>query len=262
MDLGLRGRTALVTGSHRGTGQAIAGVLADEGAAVVVHGFERDPAEAVASSLRDRGGEARAVWGDLLTDAGAAAVADAAGPVDVLVNNYGTAERGDWSSSTDDWVDLYQKNVLSGVRMVHALVPAMRTRGHGRIVFVGTVGNLRPAARMPHYYGAKAALPAVVLSLAKELSGSGVTVNLVSPGLLATAEVRAGLVARAQREGRSTAWDDVARHAAEHFMPNLVGRVGEPEEVGRAVAFLASDGAGYVNGANLRIDGGSADVAL
>lgn len=259
MDLALAGRSALVTGSYRGTGAGIARVLAQEGARVLVHGFEREPAEEVALAIRSGGGDAISVVGDMRTDRGAERLADEAGPVDVLVNNYGVAEGGSWQSSTEDWVDLYQKNVLSGVRLVHALTPGMKTRGWGRVIFVGTVGSARPSARMPHYYASKAALPNLTLSLAKELGGTGITVNCVSPGIVATGEIRERFTRRAEREGRPSDWPSVERDILEGFMPNPAGLVGEPEDVGNLVAFLASDRARYVNGADLRIDGGSAD---
>ena len=111
--------------------------------------------------------------------------------VDVLVNNYGVAEGGGWfTAGPDDWIDAYEKNVLSGVRLVQRLVPGMRDRGFGRVIFVSTVGTARPATRTPHYYASKAAIPNLALGLAKELAGSGITVNVVSPGLIATREVR------------------------------------------------------------------------
>ncbi len=262
MDLGLSGRRALVTGSHRGTGRGIAQVLAREGASVVVHGFELEPAERVAAEIRDAGLAARAVAGDLMDDSAAAALAAEVGDVDVLVNNYGVAEGGSWTSETSDWIDAYEKNVLSGVRLVHAFAPGMRERGFGRIVFVSTVGAIRPRDKMPHYYASKAALVNVGLSLAKELRATGVTVNVVSPGLIATDEVREGLIARARRDGKDDDWETVQQEATRGFMPNLIGRIPTPEEIGAFVAYLASDAAGIITGTNHRIDGGTADVAV
>lgn len=264
MDLKLAGRTALITGSHRGTGEGVARVLAREGVTVVIHGFEPDPAESVAAAIRAEGLRAHAVDGDILTDVGAERVAVAArnavGAVDILVNNYGVAEGGKWlESPTHDWLDMYEKNVLSGVRLVRQLVPAMTEKKWGRVIFVGTVGAARPAARMPHYYAAKAGLTNMAVSLAKELAGTGITVNTVSPGLIATREVRERFTRLAAKRGESTRWEDVQSGIAEHFMPIPAGFVGEVEDVGHLIAFLSSDAARYINGANLRIDGGSAD---
>ena len=267
MDLGLRGRVALVSGSHRGTGAGIAEALSREGMAVVVHGFELAAAEAVRDRLAAAGGTAAAVAGSLTDDEGAAqVVADALGHfgrVDVLVNNYGVAEGGDWSTaSPDDWVDIYQKNVLSGVRLVQGLVPAMRERGWGRVIWLGTIGGLRPRARMPHYYASKAALPNVALSLAKDLGGSGVTVNLVSPGLIATDEVREFVRRRAEKKGWGDDWDEIQRHALREMTGSASGRIVEVDEVADLVAFLASDRAASINGTQIRIDGGASDTAL
>jgi 3-oxoacyl-[acyl-carrier protein] reductase len=245
MDLELADRVAFVSGSHRGTGEGIAHVLAREGAHVLVHGAEPGEAERVVAAIRAAGGRADGVSGDLTTDAGAERAvreARAAAPrVDVLVNNYGAAEGpGFLDGGTDDWLLSYEKNVLSGVRLARAFAPEMRAAGFGRIVFVGTIGTARPAARWPHYYAAKGALPVLVVSLAKELARSGVTVNLVSPGLIATAEVR-------------------ARFPEERLRDNPSNAVCMPEDVGRLVAFLASPRSASINAANLRIDGGSAD---
>ncbi len=259
MELELRGRSALVTGSYRGTGEGIAGVLAREGARVWVHGFELELAGAVAKRLRDDGGDVQAVAGDIRTDAGANAVASAVGAVDVLVNNYGVAEGGSWESATDDWIDIYQKNVLSGVRLIQAFTPGMRERGWGRVILVSTVGYARPNSRMPHYYASKAALVNMTVSLAKELSDTGITVNCVSPGIVATQEIRERFERRAAKQGHPTDWPSLEKFIAREFMPNPAGIVGTPEDVGNLVAFLASDRARYVNASNLRIDGGAAD---
>jgi 3-oxoacyl-[acyl-carrier protein] reductase len=267
VELGLDGRVALVTGAHRGTGRGIAAVLAAEGARVWLHGFTEADAEREAAALRAAGGDVSAVAGDVCSDEGADLVARAVladgGRVDVLVNNYGVAEGPGWfDGTTEDWLLSYQRNVLSGVRLVRSLVPGMRERGFGRVIFVGTVGALHPGRRTPHYYAAKAALPNVAVSLAKELAGCGVTVNTVSPGLLATDEVRESFRSLAARRG----WDgderEAERRAVAEWMPNPTGRAGRVEEVGALVAFLAGDLAGYIHGANLRIDGGASGAAV
>lgn len=261
MDLALDGKRTLVTGSYRGTGAGLARVLAREGASVFVHGFELDAAETIAAEIRDEGLDARAVAGDIRTDDGARSVAEAVGEVDVLVNNYGVAEGGSWESPTEDWVDIYQKNVLSGVRLVQAFTPGMRARGWGRVIFVSTVGYVRPNSRMPHYYASKTALVNMTVSLAKELSHTGITVNCVSPGLIATAEIREMMRRQAEKAGEPTDWPSLEKKAAsEGMLANPAGIVADPEDIGHLVAFLASDRARYVNAANLRIDGGAADA--
>ncbi len=260
MDLELKGKTALITGSYRGTGAGLARVMASEGARVFVHGFAAEPTEAIAAEIRDAGGDAIAVVGDIRTDAGAADVARAVGEVDILVNNYGVAEGGTWESPTEDWIDIYQKNVLSGVRLVHAFTPGMRERGWGRVIFVSTVGYVRPNSQMPHYYASKTALVNMTVSLAKELANTGITVNCVSPGIIATAEIREMFRRRAEKRGEPTDWPSLEKEAARNGpMANPAGIIGDPEDIGHLIAFLASDRARYVNAANLRIDGGTAD---
>jgi NAD(P)-dependent dehydrogenase (short-subunit alcohol dehydrogenase family) len=267
VDLGLKDKVALVTGSHRGTGSGIALALAREGARVLVHGFEPGQPEPVVESIRAEGLRAEPVTGDIVSDAGADALVDQieAGPghLDILVNNYGVAEGGDWmATSTTEWVGIYQKNVLSGVRLVQAFAPGMKERGFGRIVWLGTVGSTRPGDRMPHYYASKAALPNICVSLAKDLAGSGVTVNLVSPGIIATAEVKETFMRRAERKGWGSDWETVQRKALGDMFANPTGRFAEIEEVASLVAFVASERAGYINATNLRIDGGASDLAL
>ncbi|MFO0691642.1 MAG: SDR family NAD(P)-dependent oxidoreductase [Myxococcota bacterium] len=259
MNLELSSKRILVSGSSRGTGAGIARVLAREGATVWVHGFEREAAEAVAAAIRAEGGDARPVAGDIRTDAGAREVATAVGEIDVLVNNYGVAEGGTWESPTSDWIDVYEKNVLSGVRLVQAFTPGMKARGWGRVLFVSTVGYARPNSRMPHYYASKMALVNMTLSLAKELAYTGITVNCISPGIIATAEIREMYERRAIQKGEPADWASLEAKIVRGEMPNPAGIVGTPEDIGELVAFLASDRARYVNAANIRIDGGAAD---
>ena len=259
MDQDLSGKRALITGSYRGTGAGLARVLSREGATVWVHGFEIDDADAVARSIREEGHDAHAVAGDIRTDDGARDVAATVGEIDILVNNYGVAEGGSWESPIEDWIDIYQKNVLSGVRLVHALTPGMRSRGWGRVLFVSTVGYARPSSRMPHYYASKTALVNMTVSLAKQLANTGITVNCVSPGIIATAEIKEMFRRRAAKTGKPTDWPSLEKQISSGDMANPAGIIGEPEDIGYLVAFLVSDRARYINAANIRIDGGTAD---
>ena len=266
MDLGLRGRVALVSGAFRGTGAGTARVLAAEGATVLVHGFEAGQADPVVEEIVAAGGDAHAVHGDLRTDNGADRVVEQAislaGRVDVLINNYGTVEgAGDWFDQTSaSWFDVYDKNVVTGVRLVHRLVPSMRRNGWGRVVFLSTIGATRPGAQNPQYYAAKTALTGLAVSLAKELAGTGITVNTVSPGMIATAEILAVFEARAAKQGRPTDRASLDQFMLESGMANLTGRVATPEDIGRFVAFVVSEPGWHLNGAHLRIDGGAADA--
>jgi NAD(P)-dependent dehydrogenase (short-subunit alcohol dehydrogenase family) len=264
MELGLAGKVALVTGSSRGTGAGIARVLAGEGAFVLVHGFEPGQADDTVRAIDDAHGKCRAVVGDILTEHGTAAlvaaVRDAVDRVDIVVNNYGVAEGSDWEASdTESWHRSYDANVVSAVRVTQAFLPDMRRTRWGRIVFVSTIGATRPGDRIPEYYSAKAALPSMAVTLAKHLNGSGITVNCVSPGIIATREVVERFTERARREDLSTDRETVERLMLAS-MGNPTGRVPQPEDVGRFVAFVASEPAWHLNGAHLRFDGGAADA--
>jgi NADP-dependent 3-hydroxy acid dehydrogenase YdfG len=169
MDTGLSGKRALVTGSSAGLGEAIAKMLAAEGASVVVHGRDAERTAAVAAELRAAGGDAVAVIGDLATDAGADAVSDAAGDVDVLVNNAGYYDGLPWSAVTAEmWAQIYEVNVISAVRLIERLVPAMRRRGRGRVIQIGGGLALQPVADQPHYNATLAARHNLTVSLARD----------------------------------------------------------------------------------------------
>jgi len=265
MDLGLTDKVALVTGSYRGTGSGIAAVLAGEGARVLVHGFEPGQGEDVVAAIRDDGGRADLVTGDIRTVVGTEALVASVGAlvarVDVLVNNYGVADGTTWSAGdTESWHDSYDKNVVSAVRVTQALVPAMKAAGWGRVILLSTVGATRPGARIPEYYAAKGALPSIAVGLAKELSGTGITVNCISPGVIATAEILERFTRRAEHDGLGTDRATVDRLILDTAMPNPSGRVATPHDVGRFVAFVASEPAWHLNGTHLRFDGGAADT--
>jgi NAD(P)-dependent dehydrogenase (short-subunit alcohol dehydrogenase family) len=263
VELGLRERVVLITGASRGTGAGTARVLAREGARVLVHGFDATPTAAVVEGIRGEGGRADPIVGDICTDAGAdevaAAVAALGCTVDILVNNYGVAEGAGWfDDSAQSWHEQFDKNVVSAFRMVQRFVPAMRARGWGRVVFVSTIGATRPRANLPAYYSSKTALPGTTVSLMKELAGMGITVNTVSPGIIATDEVVASFTERAQRAGKPTDWESLQRVMVES-MPNPTGRVPTTEDIGRVIAFVVSDAAWHLNGLHLRVDGGAVD---
>ena len=261
MDLGLKDKVALVTGSYRGTGEVIAKGLASEGAVVIAHGFETDSAAHVV----DNSAVKYAVWGDLCSEAGCAQVAEqalaAAGRVDILVNNYGTAEEKRWfDADTDDWLDMYQKNVLSAARMIRLLTPQMEALGGGRIIQLGTIGSTQPNHLRPAYYAAKGALANIAVGLAKELAGTGITVNTISPGYIRTPEVEAAFRAKARKEGWEDDWESIERRIVARRFPNPCGRIATREEVADLVCFIASDRAAFINGQNIRIDGGHIDI--
>lgn len=257
MDLELAGKTALVTGADRGTGRVIAQTLAAEGARVLLHGASEDSATAAAATIAD----AVSLWGDLATEKGCVEVLEQAGtlgPTDILVNNYGTASRGEWQTATeDDWLEMYQKNVLSVARLSRALVPAMAERGWGRVIQLGTIGSHQPNAVMPHYYSAKGALATLSASLALEVASTGITVNTVSPGLIHTEEVEAMYRRRAARKGWGEDWNAILKNLVAEDFPNPQGRIASRQEVADLVVFLCSPRSGFIHGQNIRIDGGA-----
>jgi 3-oxoacyl-[acyl-carrier protein] reductase len=259
MDLELEGRRALVTGSSSGIGAAIAARLVAEGCEVVVHGRRREPAEALAARLRESGGHATAVAADLLDAASMTAMLDevARSPVDILVANAGPWEERRFDEADDaDWLTAFEANVLSVVRCARRLAPTMRERGWGRIVTVTTRGVLSPLPNMVDLSATKAAVANLSTGLAEHLAGSGVTVNTVSPGVVLTPSVREMFEARARAAGDTRSFDELEAEVAASYARNPTGRLGRPEDIADAVAFLVSERASYVNGATLRVDGG------
>jgi 3-oxoacyl-[acyl-carrier protein] reductase len=263
MDLSLTGKRALVTGSTGGIGEGIAKLLAREGAAVVVQGRNESGGRRVQQEIEAAGGQAVVAIGDLSTDDGAKRVVDTAlaafAAIDILVNNAGAYEVRGWSDATpQQWLDTFNQDVLSMVRVIRLLVPQMKPLGWGRIIQLSSLVGVQPLAAQPDYAAAKAAVINITVSLAKELANSGITVNTVTPGPIMTA----GWVDWARGIASARGWgDDLAQiehRVVQELLPNSVGRVGRVDDIANAVAFLVSPLAGFINGANLRVDGGSA----
>lgn len=268
MDLRLAGRAALVTGSSSGIGATIAETLADEGCEVLVHGRNAGAAAAVAEQVAARGVRTEVVLGDLTEPGVAEQIALTARDfgVQILVNNAGPFAEHDWESSrASDWRAAFEGNVLPTVRVSQTLLPSLRAHGWGRVITIGSRAVRTPLPNMVTYSAAKAAVVNMTTSLARHLAGTGITANCVSPGVIVSPsmyrmfEERAadatdegnGATVAVESAGAVDEADVVAAYAA-----NPTGRLGRPEDIAAAVAYLASPRADYINGIELRVDGG------
>jgi NAD(P)-dependent dehydrogenase (short-subunit alcohol dehydrogenase family) len=261
MDLGLRDRVCVVTGSTGGIGLETARLLAAEGARVVVCGRDSERAEAARREV----GALLAVVRDL-AEPGApeellARSAAEVGPVDCLVNNVGLAYQADFLELTDrEWEELWQLNVMSFVRAIRAVVPSMRERGRGVIVNVSSTAGKRPSTAMPHYSVTKAAVLSLSRLVADLYARDGIRCNAVTPGPTATeAWTGAGGLAEQQAERSGKARDEVLASVG---AGRPLGRLAEPEEIAAVVAFLCSDRSSYVTGAAWSADGGTVPIIV
>jgi len=244
----LDGKRAVVTGASRGIGRAIALELARQGARVVVN-FHRnaDAADGVVAQIVGAGGEARAVGADVSTADGAQRLVGAClegfGGLDILVNNAGiTRDTLLMRMSEDDWDAVLDTNLKGAFHCIKAAQRPMLRQRSGRIISIGSVSGLVGNAGQANYAAAKAGLVGLTKAVARELAERGITCNLVAPGFVET-DMTAGLPA------------DLLE-AALGQIP--LGRLGRPEDVAAAVAFLASDAAAYITGQVICVDGGMA----
>jgi len=244
----LRERVAIVTGASRGIGRAISLALGQRGSAVVVNYRDSvDAAVAVVEALSAMGARAEAIQADVSTEAGAkdlvAACVARYGTVDILVNNAGIA-RDQLSAlmREDDWDAVLDTDLKSAFLCAKAVQRVMLRKRWGRIINIGSVVGLRGNAGQANYAAAKAGLVGLSKTLARELGPRGVTVNLVAPGYVET-DMTASLGEKLVSEA----------------LANIpVGRLGQPDDVAAAVAFLASEEAAYITGQVLCVDGGMA----
>lgn len=256
MDLGLRGKTALVLGAGGGLGSAIARRLANEGAQVALADIDADAASRVADDIAAQGGRAKAFGWDLgdlsVIDSRLAEIRSALGQVDILVNNTGgpppTPAAG---QSSELWAKSFQSMVLSVIAVTDAVLPGMLSRGFGRIITSTSSGVIAPIPNLGISNALRLSLVGWSKTLAREVAGAGITCNVILPGRIATDRIRFLDDAKAKRESRSL--DDVI---AESTAAIPAGRYGRPDEYADAVVFLASIRAGYITGSVIRVDGG------
>ena len=256
MDLGLKGKTALVLGGGGGLGRAIAKSFAAEGAKVAVAGVGATSIDATMAELCSIGGSSLSLVWDLadlsVIDANIAKIESQLGAVEILINNTGGPPPSTAAGQDPAlWVKQFQAMVLSVIAITDRVLPGMKARGWGRILTSTSSGILAPIPNLAISNTLRMSLVGWSKTLAREVAKDGITANIIVPGRIATGRVALLDEARAKREGRS-----VEEVAAESAATIPVGRYGKPEEYADVVVFLASTHAAYITGSVIRVDGG------
>jgi len=256
MNLELIGKTALISGSTKGIGFAIASQLAAEGARVIVNGRSDSAVDSALQQIRKAAPEAKIEGfpGDLATTTATEALLNRFPAVDILVNNLGIYEPKPFDKTSDeDWRRVFEVNVLSGVRLSRAYTSGMRQRNWGRIIFISSESGISTPKEMIHYGMTKTAQLAISRGLAEYCGGTGVTVNSILPGPTHSAGLE-GFVAQL---GGGQSFEAFEKEFFKSIRPSsLLKRFETPDEVARLVTFVCSPVASAINGAALRVDGG------
>jgi NAD(P)-dependent dehydrogenase (short-subunit alcohol dehydrogenase family) len=262
MELGLKGKVAVVTGSSKGIGYSIASALAREGCQVVISARRKEDLEKAAAAMRGAGGNVHAILADVNKPGDIKRLIDETakkfGTIHILVNNAGGIGRfAAFEDLTDEeWMALFQLNLLSAVRACRAALPWMQKQKWGRIINISSESGTQPDALMPHYNASKAALNNLTKSLSKAYGTDNILVNTVSPAFIRTPLVEEMLAEQARLHGLSI--ELAERNFLAENRPNIVlGRAGKSDETAGIVVFLASEQSSFVTGANYRVDGGS-----
>lgn len=261
MKIQFDGKRALVTASTGGIGFAIAQGLAEAGAQVIINGRSAASVAEAVSKLTSAapGALIQGVAADLSTSDGVSELVRGAGDIDILVNNAGIYGAQDFYETGDDvWDSYWQTNVMSGVRLSRALLPAMVEKGWGRVVFISSESARNIPADMIHYGVSKTAQLALARGLAKRVAGSGVTVNSVLPGPTLSYGVAQMMKDEVERTGKSLE-TVVADFVVQHRPSSIIQRAATVEEVANMVVYVCSPQASATTGAALRVDGGVVD---
>ena len=258
MDLGIKGKTAVVCAASKGLGYGCAEALAKEGADLVICARTAGPLEEAAEKLRGYGGKVTAVACDITTDAGRAAVLDAAGHVDILVTNAGGPPPGHWSDwDREDFIAALDANMLAPIAMMKACLPAMMDQGWGRVVNITSQSVKAPIPVLGLSNSARAGLTGYVAGTSRQVAPHGVTINNLQPGIHATDRAVSLDGGVAEQQGITPQEAKAARCAT---IP--ARRYGTAEEFGATCAFLCSQHAGFIVGQNILLDGGAVNSTL
>jgi len=259
MDLGIRGKRALVCASSKGLGRGCAEALAEAGCSLVLNARGAEALEATAAAIRATYGvTVDAVAADITTEAGRQRVLEMAGPVDILVNNAGGPPPGMWTDwSRDDFIKALDANMLTPIALMQALVPGMMERGWGRVVNITSQAVKAPLGTLGLSNTARTGLTGFVAGTSRQVAASGVTINNLLPGIHDTDRAVSLDQGAAKAQGMTP---DEARKAREATIP--ARRYGTAAEFGAACAFLCSQHAGFIVGQNLLLDGGGVNSTL
>jgi 3-oxoacyl-[acyl-carrier protein] reductase len=259
MDLGLKGRKAIVCAASKGLGRGCAEALAAEGVELTICARTADILEATAGEIRKAtGAKVHTVTCDVTTDAGRKALLAACPNPDILINNAGGPPPGDFRDfSLDDWRAAVEGNMISPIALIHATVYGMMDRGFGRILNITSYSVKAPIPTLELSNGARAGLTGAVSALSRRTAARNVTINALLPGPFETDRLRATTTKMASNKGVSF---DAIHEARKKEVP--AGRFGTTTEFGATAAFLCSVHAGYITGQNIVLDGGSFNSTL